>query len=132
MLALVLAAVLGCADLCSADAVTHYAALLEQGGYGRLPFERAGFLIRESDGTITLEPWRSFGFQRASSRLAIPVGAIAIAHTHPLASREPSAGDRETARQVGLPVIVITPDGVTAVVPDGSVQQLVRGGTWWR
>ncbi|HEU4522275.1 MAG TPA: hypothetical protein VFT12_09745 [Thermoanaerobaculia bacterium] len=132
MLAMVLASVLGCGELCSADAVTLYASMLEEGGYGRLAFERAGFLIREKSGTITMAPWNSFRYRHASYQGSIPAGTIAIVHTHPLSSRRPSAGDRETSRVTGLPVVVVTPDTVTAAMPDGHEVTLIGKRAWWR
>ena len=130
--ALVLATILGCGDLCAPEAVAHYAGLLREGGYGRMPYERGAFLIRERGGAISLQPWESFAFQRATFRGGVPAGTFAIVHTHPLQSRQPSAGDRATAASSGLPVLVITPDGVTGAWPDGSVQRLITQWGWWR
>ena len=133
MLAFLLAAVLGCGELCAAEAALHYAALLEDGGYGRFSHERAGFLIRESGGAVTLAPWNATaGFQRASHRGGIPPGTIAVAHTHPRGARLPSAGDRDEAQRLGLPVVVITPDAVVAAMPDGTIRILITGSGWWR
>ena len=133
MFAFLLAAVVGCGDLCGTDAAAHYAALLEDGGYGRFSHERAGFLILESGGAVTLAPWNATaGFQRASHRGGIPAGTIAVAHTHPLGAAQPSAGDRDLARRIGLPVVVITPDAVIAAMPDGTIRTLIAGPGWWR
>ena len=54
----------------SAEAAGHYAALLESGGFGRFPHERAAFLIRESGGAITLAPWEEL--PRTSCTLQAP------------------------------------------------------------
>jgi proteasome lid subunit RPN8/RPN11 len=133
MLAFLLAAVLRCGDLCGAEATGHYAALLEAGGFGRLPHERAAFLIRESGGAMTLAPWEgSAGFQRASHRGGIPAGTVAVVHTHPAGAPRPSAGDRDEARRIGRPVIVITPGAVIAALPDGSTRTLESSHGWWR
>ena len=129
----VLAAVLGCGDLCGPEAMGHYAAMLEEGGYGRLSHERAAFLIREERGSFTLAPWgASAGFQHASFRGSIPSGAIAIVHTHPLGALKPSAGDHEEAKRIGLPVVAITPAAVVAAMPDGTARTLVAAPRWWR
>lgn len=129
----VLAAVLGCGDLCGAEAIGHYSALLEDGGYGRLSHERAAFLIREDAGPLTLAPWAtSAGFQHASYRGGIPSGAIAVLHTHPLGAPKPSAGDHAAARRIGLPVVVITPAAVIAAMPDGTARTLISAPRWWR
>ena len=124
MLALMLATVIGCGDLCSAAAMDHYEELLASGGYGRFSIERAAFVIRERDGGLTMQRWASAAYRRASFRGSIPPGTIAIAHTHPLRSPGPSEHDRVEARRLGLPVIVVTPGGNVAAFPDGTIRKL--------
>ncbi len=114
MLALLLAVSM---ELASPQAHFWYAQLLADGGYGRWNHERAAFLIREDDGTLTLEPWPSREFRHASFRGVIPARTIAILHTHPASAPSPSARDRAEARRLGLPVVVITPRGVTMAMP---------------
>ncbi|MBK5259331.1 MAG: hypothetical protein JJE51_07040 [Thermoanaerobaculia bacterium] len=134
MFALVLAASLltpdPCSDLCSRNAAHYYADLLQRGGYGRLPFEVAAFLIRESDGTLTTEPWPTRKFGHASYRGSIPKGAIAVLHTHPYTAPSPSAYDRAESRRISIPIIVITPMGVEAAYPDGSAGRVTGGAGW--
>jgi len=114
---LVLAFLLACGDLCAPDALFWYDHLLAEGGYGRFERERAAFLIRESDGRLTLEPWNGGDFRRARFRGAIPDRAIAIIHTHPRREPHPSMHDRHEAARLALPVIVVTPDAVIAARP---------------
>jgi len=128
MLALLLAAALSCGDLCRAEAVAHYAELLAVGGYGRLPVEHAGFLIRERDGTLTFAPWQRGEFQRARFEGAIPRGTIALVHTHPRRLPQPSRGDLDQAKRLGIPLIVVTPGAVIAARADGSVDTLFDAG----
>ncbi len=133
MFALVLAASLlasDCPDLCSRNAAYFYADLLERGGHGRHPFEVAAFLIRESDGTLTTEPWLTRAIGHASYRGSIPKGAIAVLHTHPYRVPNPSAYDRTEARRISMPILVITPAGVEAAFPDGSVARVTGGAGW--
>lgn len=118
MLALLLAASL---DLASPQALQWYEQLLAEGGYGRLDRERAAFLIRERDGTLTLAPWPHGDFRCAKFRGAIPERTIAVLHTHPARLPQPSARDRAEARRLGLPVVVITPSGAIAAMADGTV-----------
>lgn len=131
MLAIVLATLFGCGDLCRPEAMAHYAALLARGGYGRLPFERAGFLIRESDGSLTFAPWPNSDYQSAIYRGSIAAGTVAIVHTHPLTAPNPSVADMAEARRVQLPVVVIAPEGVVMVKPDGAIERIAGRG-WWR
>lgn len=103
-----------------------YGELLAQSGYGRLPHERAAFLILERDGSITSQPWESRGVRHASFKGAIPPRTLAIVHTHPRGESKPSARDRAEAIRLGVPVIVVTSDGVIAAMHDGSVRVLSR------
>lgn len=124
MLALLLAASL---ELASPQALFWYDQLLVEGGYGRLERERAAFLIREPDGTLTLEPWPHGDFRHATFRGTVPARTIAILHTHPARSPEPSARDRAEAKRLGIPVVVITPSGVIAAMGDGAVWRATAG-----
>lgn len=119
-------ALLFVALLSSQQANVWYDALLVESGYGRLPFERAGFLILERDGAITMQPWDTRGVRHASYRGAMPERVIAIAHTHPRNETRPSSRDREVAARVGVPVIVVTNESVIAAMPDGSLRVLSR------
>lgn len=128
MLVLLLAAALAAPDLAAAEAAGWYSWLLEEGAYGRLQNERAAFLIREADGSLTLEPWTGGGFRHARHRGRVPERTVAVLHTHPRGERKPSARDRQEARRLGLPVVVITPDAVIAARPDGSVTTVLGSG----
>jgi hypothetical protein len=108
---------LAAAILFSTEAKVWYGALLEDSGYGRLPFEQAAFLIQEKSGALTLAPWESRGHHHASYRGTIPQGTIAIVHTHPANQPQPSAHDRNEASRMGLPVVVVTPSGVRVAMP---------------
>jgi hypothetical protein len=129
MLAILLASLISthCGDLCGPVAIFHYADLLQRGGHGRFGIERGAFLIRESDGTLTTEPWPEFGHRQVRYRGPIPANAIAIMHTHPHEAPRPSAHDRAEAKKIGLPVLVITPMGVVAAFPDGRSEKIVKG-----
>lgn len=126
MLALLLAVSL---DLTSPQALFWYDHLLAEGGYGRLERERAAFLIRESDGTLTLQPWPHGGFRHATYRGALPPRTIAILHTHPAVAPQPSARDHAEARRLNIPVIVITPQSVIAAEPSAARTRVLVSGT---
>jgi len=116
----VLLGVLLFSDLTRPQATFWYASLLAESGYGRLPRERAAFLIREADGTLTVEIWAHGSRRHATFRGAVPFGTIAILHTHPHGDERPSAQDRDEAARLRLPVVVITTGGVVAAMPDGT------------
>lgn len=125
MLAIVLAILLG-NDLGRDEAIDHYARLFAESGHGRLPRERAGFLLRERDGGLTFAPWNVSDFARASYDGAVPANAIALVHTHPSShSPLPSARDVAEARRLGIAVVVVSRDGVTAARASGVVERLV-------
>lgn len=119
MLLLIVLALLETDELRAPQAHFWYDDLLVQGGHGRFDRERAAFLIRESNGTLSLAPWPHGGFRHASFRGRIPARTIAVLHTHPRRERHPSARDREEARRLQMPVVVITPEAVFAAMPDG-------------
>ncbi|HEX8409637.1 MAG TPA: Mov34/MPN/PAD-1 family protein [Thermoanaerobaculia bacterium] len=127
MLALLLVVILNM-QLATAEAHFWYDALLAESGYGRLPHERAAFLISEADGTLTTQPWEVTGIRHASYRGAIPQRAIAIMHTHPRGEPHPSSRDRAEARRLGIPVIVVTTEGVIAAMPDGREARVRSAG----
>jgi hypothetical protein len=102
-----------------------YAYLLAEGGYGQLD-ERAAFLITEADGTLTLQPWPRGGVRHATFRGSIPLRTIAIVHTHPRRDPRPSAQDRAEARRLGIAVVVVTPSGVIAALPEGGVSVIAE------
>jgi hypothetical protein len=118
--AFVLLGVLLFNDLTRPQAMHWYASLLAESGYGYLPRERAAFLIRETDGTLTLEPWAPGARRHASFRGVVPIGTIAILHTHPRGEERPSAHDRAEAVRLRMPVVVITAARVVAAMPDGT------------
>lgn len=128
VLALVLAT--GCGDLCRPEAIAHYEQLFADAGYGRMPNERAGFLIREADGTLTFAPWSESDFARARFDGRIPAGTIALVHTHPTKmSPKPSARDIGEAKRLGLPVLVVASRAITVARPDGSVEEITAART---
>jgi len=122
----------GCGDVCRDQAVAHYAWLFAEAGYGHLPRERAGFLIRENDGTLTFAPWNVSDFAAAHYRGGVPPNTIALVHTHPdFTSPWPSPRDASVARRLALPVIVVSKDAVTVAMSDGTRRELFGRG-WLR
>src|SRR5688500_1901307 len=126
MLALLLAVSL---DLASPQASFWYEQLLADGGHGRLDRERAAFLIREDDGTLTLAPWPHGGFRHSSFRGEVPARTIAILHTHPAKLPQPSAQDRAEAKRLGIPIVVITTSGVVVAEPTAERTPARASGT---
>ena len=86
--------------------------LFALGGFGQLETERAAFLVRRG-GAFDCVVWpASFTPRREQWSGEIPDGTAAIAHTHPNGHPEPSFADQQLAITWGIPVFVITRDGV--------------------
>lgn len=116
-------------ELVSPQALLWYDVLLAESGYGQREYERAAFLIRETDGTLTLEPWPHSGFRHVTFRGKVPARTIAILHTHPAGEPQPSVRDRAEARRLGIAVVVITPGSVIAAEPSGERTRVLVSGT---
>ena len=102
-----------------------FQSLLRAAGYGRLGVERAGFLVLDGDH-FRLELWpptQKFHSEEWSGR--IPMGTVAVVHTHPPDLPAPSLQDRMEAQRVGLPIIVVTTISISVAMEDGRVHRLV-------
>jgi proteasome lid subunit RPN8/RPN11 len=113
------------------DAVVRcFTSLLADAGGGWRDDERGAFLIREG-GRFRCQKWPAhFGFHRADWHGRIPDGAVAIVHTHPRALPRPSARDAALAQRLAAPVIVITPQAVTAVLPEEPEMVVLAAAGW--
>lgn len=121
-------------DLFASERVRGYlAGLVQDGGMGRLPFERAAFVTMDADGEFHCVAWpRSGARKREEFHGVIPAGTIAIAHTHPIGVPDPSAQDRSVAQRLGLPLFVATPRDLRVVTPDGATLTLIDNRLWVR
>ena len=119
-----------CGPLCSADAFTQYSGLLARAQFGNSRVEEAAFLVQDSDGHLRAINWKSGESDRVSYAGPRPEHCIGMMHTHPFGANEPSRGDRDEARRIGLPFVVVTRLAVTVAWPDGSVSSLIEGERW--
>ena len=94
--------------------------------------EQGAFLVADPEGRLRLLWWHSHQHLKATYRGAIPSRAIAIVHTHPYWTPEPSAQDRAEAKRLGLPVITVSLVAVDVANPDATVTRLVKGAGWSR
>ena len=89
--------------------------------------EEAAFIVRSASGNFYSIEWPSDG-QLDSARWsgAFPEGTVAIAHTHPTHLPDPSTIDITVARNVHVPVYVVTHARITRT--DGGEPVVV--GEW--
>lgn len=129
---LTLLATVECGDLCSAAAIRDYAKLNAVASLTRHANERAAFIVRRpSDGSLRLVMWHAGDVAEASWTGRIPAGTIAIAHTHPPSTPEPSRKDLQEAKRLRIPIVIITARRVTIVQIDGTHRE-VFGAGWTR
>ena len=83
-------------------------------GYGFRDEERAAFLILRADDSFECAIWpASFAFRRASWGGRIPDRTIAVIHTHPRGTPDPSPHDYREARRLDIPVIVVAGERIS-------------------
>jgi hypothetical protein len=103
--------------------------LLEDAHYGFAETEQAMFIIRGSDGRFSFVRWTSTGIPHHAQWTApIPLGVVAIVHTHPNWMPRPSLTDIRTALRSNLPVYVVTRTRITKTI--GGETSLVLKGDW--
>jgi len=109
------------------DVADAFNALLRKASFGQLGEERAGFLVLEN-GRFKLAMWPpTHQFHAEEWHGRVPVGTVAVVHTHPSAQPDPSTQDRDEARRVGIPMLVITTRSVALATDDGHMRRLRMG-----
>ena len=120
----------GAAVLGDHSIVICFSHLVSRSFSGFVTSESAAFLVMQADGTIGCLDWPStHDFKQARWSGPLPDRVVAMAHTHPLSSPQPSIDDVKVARQMRLPSFVLTPNMITVIHPDGRVQILTYR-TW--
>jgi len=107
--------------------------ILRESGWGLSgPFERAAFIIEQSDGSFTCQEWPSLhSYLSESFRGTMPAHTVAIAHTHPVQYPMPSEQDKLEATRIGVPIYVITIRGVYKALPGNRrVATLAENQNW--
>ncbi|HEY4641093.1 MAG TPA: Mov34/MPN/PAD-1 family protein [Thermoanaerobaculia bacterium] len=84
--------------------------------------EEAAFIVRAKSGNYYSIEWPSTGeLDSARWEGAFPEGTVAIAHTHPTHLPNPSTIDATVARNVHVPVYVVTHSRITRTDGAGAV-----------
>ena len=127
---LVLIAVSMSHDITSEPATRAYLwTLLAEARYGFSENEEAAFIVRDRAGHVTFVRWpKSAGRYHARWAGAFPKGTIAIVHTHPNFTPEPSLLDERAAQRNGVPVYVLTRTKITRTTGDAT--EIVFDGDW--
>jgi hypothetical protein len=102
--------------------------LLADARYGFAKSEQAAFLVRHGESYFLVRWPESTLRGKAHWSGAFPPHAVAIVHTHPNWTPDPSALDAQTARATGLPVYVITRHRISKTT--GSTAIVVVTGEW--
>ena len=98
------------------------------------PWERAAFVIQNPDGSIACQCWPSkHSYLAETFNGFMPPNTIAIVHTHPIAYPKPSEQDRMEATRLGIPIYVLTIEGVYKAVPGAEMATtIVKRQAWLR
>lgn len=107
-----------------------FADLLRLGGYGHRDTELAAFLVRDPGDVYRCVMWPSRSYQRSEFRGRIPLGTVAIVHTHRNSGPQGTVDDGLTARRLRLPVYVLTLNAVYVVTPEGENVPVVQEKRW--
>jgi hypothetical protein len=96
----------------------------------RKELEMAAFIVRRGDHFDCLLWPPKFGSYSVTFRGSAPEGTVAIVHTHPRWSDEPSPEDIALAKRVALPVYVLTRSNITVATIGGKVSWVVASHYW--
>src|SRR5258707_11451268 len=98
------------------------------------PWERAAFVIQNPDGSIACQCWPArHSYLTESFRGFIPTHTVAIVHTHPIQYPRPSQQDKNEATRLGIPIYVLTIEGVFKAVPRARNETtIIRSQAWIR
>ena len=108
-----------------------FAQLVREGEYGFRNFDSAAFLVPHADQSFGCIEWpQTHEFKVARWRGPMPPGVVAVAHTHPLSSPDPSPDNIYEARRIGMPIFILTPNLIRVVHADGRVETLVCRRMW--
>lgn len=96
--------------------------------------EVAAFIVRDGSGGTACWLWPHPANVRSEHyRGGIPTGTVAVAHTHPLGSEQPSRGDVAESKRIGLPIYVISRWDLYVVDPQtGERVPLIAHKNWMR
>lgn len=77
--------------------------------------------------------WNSTGFRsEVTFHGELPIGVVAVVHSHPPLLPKASLKDLETAKQLNVPIFAVTPVAVWVADPDAGILPIVQNMAWAR
>lgn len=117
----------------SAEVMQMFSEILAAGAFGHRDNERAAFIIRRADGSLGCELWpATAAFKKETYHGGLPVGTVAVAHTHPAHNKRASVHDRQEAARIGIPIYVLTLTSIYRAEPTLLEVPILTGRQWYR
>jgi hypothetical protein len=77
--------------------------------------------------------WNSTGLRsEVTFHGEMPIGVVAVVHSHPPSLPKASLKDLETAKQLNVPIFAVTPLAVWVADPDAGILPIVQNMSWAR
>lgn len=108
----------------STEVLNYFFELFSDARFGSDYIESAGWILRSERG-YRLHKWPK-SLEKSIQRFnGLPVGAAALAHTHPNSDiQNPSNQDVSTAKTIKIPVYTICRSGIWKILPDGTIVKI--------
>jgi hypothetical protein len=108
----------------SPEILNYFFELFSDAAFGYDPDEAAGWILQSPIG-YSLYKWPKSKEKSVQRFNGLPVGAVALAHTHPTKDiQKPSDQDVSIAREIKIPVYTICRAGIWKINPDGVIVKI--------
>ena len=115
----------------SPEVLSYFFELFSDVNFGNNFNESAGWILRREQG-YRLHKWSKSNEQSIQRFNGLPVGAVALAHTHPTRDiQRPSNQDVSIAKQTKIPVYTICKMGIWKSMPDGTTIK-IKPRNWFK
>lgn len=134
MLALLLVTLIGSHDLTTDPRmIGFFSDVVTRAGLANHSSESAAFLVLDTRGDVQCLAWPATNeYQRDTFTGQIPFGTVAIVHTHPAGlDRLPTPFDEDKARELHLPIIVVTRTDIAMFDPASDKTTLLVNNHQW-
>ena len=101
-------------------------------GLTRQEAESAAWVVLKIDHYECIV-WSSTGYRaEVTFQGEMPIGVVAVVHSHPPSLPKASLKDLETAKQLNVPIFAVTPLAVWVADPDAGILPIVQNMVWAR